>query len=183
MNPQTIPTSSRKFITSTGPIDGLVLDSIRKNLRGQSVDMSKLNAYAIANGATHNPLLTPYPPKIPTVFIVKGQSALNAIVRSFTDAFRRTLPLYFSISIVPYSVFNLRRAVTQPLSTLWHATLGFVSMLLWLCSTVPAVPVSSDFITTWHVGSKQMIGIADTFEESIAACSSPLLPFLLSQSV
>ena len=48
MRPDSIPPSYNKFIVNCGPIDEVVLQAVRDNIRGRAVDAPTLRKYLVA---------------------------------------------------------------------------------------------------------------------------------------
>ena len=63
MRPKLLPHNYWNFIVRTGPIHGTVLEAVRQNVRGEPVDVDKVNAFIRGHGGSR--LLTnPYPRQV-----------------------------------------------------------------------------------------------------------------------
>lgn len=63
-------------------------------------------------------------------------SCAMATCAAGAGTFRKTFPLYMSISLVPFVVFNTKRAMKDPANTLWTAFLGAARSTSFLASFV-----------------------------------------------
>ncbi|CAB4271151.1 unnamed protein product [Prunus armeniaca] len=86
MRPESLPKSYQEFIQKTGPVAQPVYKAIRECCRGYPVDIASLSDY-----------------------LHKSCLAHNAIATSAT--FRKTFPLYFSLTFVPFVVLRLQKGV------------------------------------------------------------------------
>jgi hypothetical protein len=68
-------------------------------------------------------------------------SCALATITAGAGTFRKTFPLYMSISLVPYCVFNAKRAMGDPANTMWTAFLGAVRSTAFLASFVSSFQV------------------------------------------
>eukprot|EP00884_Botryococcus_braunii_P011663 jgi/Botrbrau1/20498/Bobra.145_2s0056.1 len=117
MRPETLPPSFWKFIVRSGPVPAPVLEAVRRNVRGLPIDVERLNAFlARSKGRVY--LNNPYPPLVPVQIMNPGRSGiLGTAVPAFIGTFRKTFPLYLSLTLVPSLVFNLGRSLKAPLGT------------------------------------------------------------------
>ncbi|KAK9805247.1 hypothetical protein WJX72_008453 [[Myrmecia] bisecta] len=136
MRPETLPESYWRFIVRSGPIDAKVLEAVRSTNRGQPVNVEAVNAYvSAAGGATF--LTSAFPRQIPAAILHPWTtSALRNFGKVTFDTFRKTFPLYMSLTLVPYVVLNLKRAAKAPVTTAVHAVLGALRSTSFLASFV-----------------------------------------------
>lgn len=124
MRPETLPPSYNKFIVNTGPISEFVLQVVRDANRGKAIDVKKVLQYVTKKGYKVPPgqVILPSPhPHITPCSVLHPQNELCSVQfgQTFTDAFRRTFPLYFSLNVVPAVVLRFMRFVKTPLAVMW----------------------------------------------------------------
>lgn len=121
MRPETLPKSYWKFIVKTGPVEAPALEAVRRSIRKLPIDLQAFNAFIRRRGGRAF-LGTPYPKQITDAMIhPQTASALLHNVKVPCNTFRKTFPLYMSISLVPYVVLNLKRALRDVFGTAGHA--------------------------------------------------------------
>ncbi|DBA88737.1 hypothetical protein WJX77_009059 [Trebouxia sp. C0004] len=121
MRPETLPKSYWKFIVKSGPIEPPVLEAVRRSIRKLPIDLRSFNAFIKKRGGTAF-LSTAFPSQITDAMLhPQTASALVHSVKVPWATFRKTFPLYMSISLVPYVVLNLKRALRNPVGTAGHA--------------------------------------------------------------
>ncbi|KAA6418414.1 MAG: hypothetical protein FRX49_11574 [Trebouxia sp. A1-2] len=121
MRPETLPKSYWKFIVKSGPIETPALEAVRRSIRKLPIDLQSFNAFIKKRGGTAF-LTTAFPAQITDAMLhPQTASALVHSVKVPWDTFRKTFPLYISISLVPYVVLNLKRALRNPVGTAGHA--------------------------------------------------------------
>ena len=120
MRPESLPKSYRDFIQKTGPVAEPVYKAVRDSCRGGHVDLIGLSAY-FANKKNSNLInLTRSPSIIPCSVIHPDRAsclAHNVTVTSST--FKKTFPLYFSLTFVPYVVLRLQKVTCHQLYFLY----------------------------------------------------------------
>jgi hypothetical protein len=116
MRPESLPKSYRDFIQKTGPVAEPVYKAVRDSCRGGHVDLIGLSAF-LANKKNMDLMrLTKSPSIIPCSVIHPGRAsclAHNVTVTSST--FKKTFPLYFSLTFVPFVVLRLQKVTHYPL--------------------------------------------------------------------
>lgn len=137
MRPETLPKSYREFIQKTGPVAAPVYKAVREVCRGSPVDIASLAAY-LSTRKVPNPMkLEEFPSIIPCSVIhpdTKSCLAHNGNAASAT--FKKTFPLYFSLTFVPFVVLRLQKFMDNPASTCWHALKGAVRSTTFLSAFV-----------------------------------------------
>ena len=110
MRPETLPESYLEFIVRTGPIAKPVLKAVRESCRNEPIDMAPLSAFVLSrNGGIdmnldQNCQLIPCAVIHPdTVFCTKQ------IAKATNSTFKKTFPLYMSLTFVPFVVLNLQK--------------------------------------------------------------------------
>lgn len=122
MRPETLPPSYYRFMLTTAPIADYVLQVTRRSIRGQPIDVQKVLQYAKKRGAIMDPppISNPFTPVIPcSVLHPHNHLCRDQLRQTFTDAFRRTFPLYFSLQFVPAALLRMGRFLSSPLRVLW----------------------------------------------------------------
>jgi hypothetical protein len=116
MRPESLPKSYRDFIQKTGPVAEPVYKAVRDSCRGGHVDLIGLSAF-LANKKNMDLMrLTKSPSIIPCSVIHPDRAsclAHNVTVTSST--FKKTFPLYFSLTFVPFVVLRLQKVTHCPL--------------------------------------------------------------------
>ncbi|XP_037477005.1 uncharacterized protein LOC119354380 [Triticum dicoccoides] len=137
MRPESLPKSYRDFIQKTGPVAEPVYKAVRDSCRGGHVDLIGLSAY-FANKKNSNLInLTRSPSIIPCSVIHPDRAsclAHNVTVTSST--FKKTFPLYFSLTFVPFVVLRLQKFLESPAATCWRALVGAVRSTTFLSAFV-----------------------------------------------
>ncbi|CAI9091954.1 OLC1v1027078C1 [Oldenlandia corymbosa var. corymbosa] len=137
MRPESLPKSYQDFIQKTGPVAAPVYKAVRDCCRGSPVDVTSLSAYLSRRRASSVVKLNEFPSIIPCDIIHPDSSSClvhNANV--LTDTFRKTFPLYFSLTFVPFVVLRLQKFMDAPVRTCWHAVTGSVRSTIFLSSFV-----------------------------------------------
>ncbi|CAI5465400.1 unnamed protein product [Closterium sp. Yama58-4] len=124
MRPETLPSSYWDFISRTGPIPTPVLEAVRRSCRGMPMDTLALTALLRGRTGQVAPLgMGPMPSLVPCSMLHPDCSSCpRAQLRAARNAFRKTFPLYLSLTFVPFVVLNLRKFMQSPLRTVWLAT-------------------------------------------------------------
>lgn len=110
MRPESLPRSYQDFIQKTGPVAEPVYKAVRDNCRGCAVDVATLSSYLSGRKGFSSINLVEFPSIIPCSIIhpdTKSCLAHNATAAS--DTFRKTFPLYFSLTFVPFVVLRLNK--------------------------------------------------------------------------
>lgn len=127
MRPESLPKSYQDFIQKTGPVAQPVYKAVRDCCRGSAVDIVSLSVYLSSRKNSNYVKLQEFPNIIPCSVIhpdTKSCLAHNAYATSAT--FRKTFPLYFSLTFVPFVVLRLQKFMDAPVRTCWHAVTGAV---------------------------------------------------------
>ncbi|XP_008234033.1 PREDICTED: uncharacterized protein LOC103333011 [Prunus mume] len=118
MRPESLPKSYQEFIQKTGPVAQPVYKAIRECCRGYPVDIASLSDYLSERTKSDSIKLEEYPSIFPCSVIHPDTNsclAHNAIATSAT--FRKTFPLYFSLTFVPFVVLRLQKFMEAPART------------------------------------------------------------------
>ncbi|KAH7283729.1 hypothetical protein KP509_34G021100 [Ceratopteris richardii] len=126
MRPETLPESYLDFIIKTGPISKPVLKAVRESCRGEVVDVEALSSFF--SSKTNSKLdLDPNCRLIPCSVIHAGTSSCMAHTSlAARAAFKKTFPLYMSLTFVPFVVLNLQKFMHAPMLTFMNALWGAV---------------------------------------------------------
>ncbi|KAE8767615.1 hypothetical protein D1007_61002 [Hordeum vulgare] len=137
MRPESLPKSYRDFIQKTGPVAEPVYKAVRDSCRGGHVDLIGLSAY-FANKKNSNLInLTKSPSVIPcSVIHADRASCLAHNVTVTSSTFKKTFPLYFSLTFVPFVVLRLQKFLESPAATCWRALVGAVRSTTFLSAFV-----------------------------------------------
>ncbi|KAL1294852.1 hypothetical protein HN51_055698 [Arachis hypogaea] len=137
MRPESLPKSYQDFIQKTGPVAAPVYKAIRENCRGQAVDVASLHAYLSRVGKSEYIKLEEFPSIIPCSIIHPGTNSCLAHQAKATSAtFKKTFPLYFSLTFVPFVVLRLHKFTDAPFRTFWFAIKGAVRSTSFLSAFV-----------------------------------------------
>jgi hypothetical protein len=131
MRPESLPKSYQEFILKTGPVAEPVYKAVRECCRGGPLDLTGLSAY-LANKKNSNVInLTNSPSVIPCSVIHPDRtSCLAHNVNVISSTFKKTFPLYFSLSFVPFVVLRLQKVTHWPLQFLNILLLEYASYVL-----------------------------------------------------
>ncbi|CAM0905921.1 unnamed protein product [Alopecurus aequalis] len=137
MRPESLPKSYRDFIQKTGPVAEPVFKAVRDSCRGGHVDLIGLSAF-LANKKNMNLMnLTKSPSIIPcSVIHPDSASCLAHNVTVTSSTFKKTFPLYFSLTFVPFVVLRLQKFLESPAATSWRALVGAVRSTTFLSAFV-----------------------------------------------
>ncbi|KAG0562833.1 hypothetical protein M758_9G079300 [Ceratodon purpureus] len=124
MRPETLPESYFEFIVKTGPIAKPTLQAVRESNRGVPIDLQALSAFVLErSGKPGPPGLKPDSPIIPCSGIhPQTASCLVHNSKAARATFRKTFPLYLSLTFVPFVVLNIQKFMHAPLHTFWNAS-------------------------------------------------------------
>ncbi|CAI0547948.1 unnamed protein product [Linum tenue] len=122
MHPDSLPKAYHDFIQKTGPVAQPVYKAVRETCRGGPVDIAALSAYLSTKGKLNPLKLGEAPAIIPCSIIHPGtDSCLIQHGNAASATFRKTFPLYFSLTFVPYVVLHLQKFMDAPARTCWLA--------------------------------------------------------------
>ncbi|KAL3834699.1 hypothetical protein ACJIZ3_009435 [Penstemon smallii] len=137
MRPESLPKSYQDFIQKTGPVASPVYKAVRDSCRGSPVDVSSLSAYLSSRKGFNNVKLNEFPNIIPCSIIHPDtNSCLVHNANAAKATFRKTFPLYFSLTFVPFVVLRLQKFMDAPVRTCWHAVTGAVRSTTFLSAFV-----------------------------------------------
>lgn len=128
MRPESLPRSYQDFIQKTGPVAEPVYKAVRDNCRGCAVDVATLSSYLSGRKGFSSINLVEFPSIIPCSIIhpdTKSCLAHNATAAS--DTFRKTFPLYFSLTFVPFVVLRLNKVPSFLLLFFFFVVFGIIS--------------------------------------------------------
>lgn len=110
MRPESLPKSYQDFIQKTGPVAAPIYKAVRDCCRGSPVDIAALSIYLSNKRVSQSLKLEEFPLIIPCSMIHPDKSSCIAHNVSATSAtFRKTFPLYFSLTFVPFVVLRLQK--------------------------------------------------------------------------
>ncbi|KAL6530342.1 hypothetical protein OROHE_014695 [Orobanche hederae] len=137
MRPESLPKSYRDFIQKTGPVAAPVYKAVRDCCRGSPVDVDSLSAYLSSKRVSKTLKLEKFPDIIPCSIIHPDtNSCLVHNGNVATSTFRKTFPLYFSLTFVPFVVLRLQKFMDAPVRTCRHAVAGAVRSTTFLSAFV-----------------------------------------------
>ncbi|KNA15571.1 hypothetical protein SOVF_096910 [Spinacia oleracea] len=123
MRPESLPKSYQDFIQKTGPVAQPVYKAVRDCCRGSAVDVASLSAYLLSRGVQNSVPLDEFPSIIPcSVIHPNTQSCLAHDMNAASATFKKTFPLYFSLTFVPFVVLHLQKFLETPAQTCWRAS-------------------------------------------------------------
>lgn len=104
-----------------------------------------------------------------------------ATLAAGAGTFRKTFPLYMSISLVPYVVFNLKRALNDPTTTMWRALLGAVRSTTFLAAFVSSFQAREPLQRGWFCSFPAAVCLYEPVPELVSYGLGPasLLPLSL----
>ncbi|KAK8944458.1 hypothetical protein KSP39_PZI008059 [Platanthera zijinensis] len=137
MRPESLPKAYQDFIQKTGPVAEPVYKAVRDTCRGSPVDVISLSAY-VSNLVGSVPLkLTEYHSIVPCSIIhPNNDSCVAHNVAAASLTFKKTFPLYFSLTFVPFVVLRLQKFLKSPTRTSWIAVLGAIRSTTFLSAFV-----------------------------------------------
>ncbi|KAF6135394.1 hypothetical protein GIB67_027268 [Kingdonia uniflora] len=137
MRPESLPKSYQNFIQKTGPVAKPVYKAVKDSCRGGPVDVVVLSAYLSKTKASGSLKLEEFPSIIPCSIIHPNtNSCLAHNARAASATFRKTFPLYFSLTFVPFVVLRLQKFMESPARTCWLALTGAVRSTTFLSAFV-----------------------------------------------
>ncbi|KAH6773834.1 Mitochondrial import inner membrane translocase subunit Tim17/Tim22/Tim23 family protein [Perilla frutescens var. hirtella] len=136
MRPESLPKSYQDFIQKTGPVAAPVYRAVRDCCRGSPVDIASLSAY-LSGRTSNNVKLDMFPEIIPCSIIHPDtNSCLAHNANAAKATFRKTFPLYFSLTFVPFVVLRLQKFMDAPVRTCRHAVTNAVRSTSFLSAFV-----------------------------------------------
>lgn len=110
MRPESLPKSYQEFIQKTGPVAAPVYKAVRDSCRGGPVDVASLSAY-LSSRKKFNPVTLEEFPSIIACSVIHPDtdSCLTHNANAASATFRKTFPLYFSLTFVPFVVLHLQK--------------------------------------------------------------------------
>ncbi|KAM1029173.1 hypothetical protein COP1_041744 [Malus domestica] len=118
MRPESLPKSYQEFIQKTGPVAQPVYKAVRDCCRGHPVDIASLSDYLFERTKSNSIRLEEYPSIFPcSVIHPDTNSCLAHNARATSATFRKTFPLYFSLTFVPFVVLRLQKFMEAPSRT------------------------------------------------------------------
>ncbi|KAJ6853483.1 uncharacterized protein M6B38_249685 [Iris pallida] len=137
MRPESLPKAYQDFIQKTGPVAAPVYKAVRDCCRGSLLDLVSLSAYLSDKKGSSSIKLMDHPSIIPcSVIHPDTKSCLAHNVAAASATFRKTFPLYFSLTFVPFVVLHLQKFLRSPFWSSWRAALGAVRSTIFLSSFV-----------------------------------------------
>ncbi|EYU20159.1 hypothetical protein ABFS82_06G053300 [Erythranthe guttata] len=137
MRPESLPKSYQDFIQKTGPVAAPVYKAVRDCCRGSAVDVASLSAFLSSKRVSNTLKLEEFPNIIPCSIIHPDtNSCLLHNANAAKATFRKTFPLYFSLTFVPFVVLRLQKFMDAPTRTCWHALRGAVRSTSFLSAFV-----------------------------------------------
>ncbi|XP_052483349.1 uncharacterized protein LOC105788567 isoform X2 [Gossypium raimondii] len=137
MRPESLPKAYQDFIQKTGPVAAPVYKAVRENCRGAPVNVASISAYLSSRGKANNVKLEEFPSIIPCSIIHPDtNSCLSHNAKAASATFRKTFPLYFSLTFVPFVVLHLQKFLDTPARTCWLAVKGSVRSTTFLSAFV-----------------------------------------------
>lgn len=112
MRPESLPKSYQDFIQKTGPVARPVYKAVRDCCRGSRVDVASLSAFLASKKGHNSVKLEEFPSIIPCSIIHPDtNSCLAHNSKAASATFRKTFPLYFSLTFVPFVVLRLQKVL------------------------------------------------------------------------
>ncbi|KAE9451580.1 hypothetical protein C3L33_16515, partial [Rhododendron williamsianum] len=137
MRPESLPKSYQDFIQKTGPVARPVYKAVRDCCRGSRVDVASLSAFLASKKGHNSVKLEEFPSIIPCSIIHPDtNSCLAHNSKAASATFRKTFPLYFSLTFVPFVVLRLQKFMDAPVRTCWLAVKGAVRSTSFLSAFV-----------------------------------------------
>ncbi|XP_041018145.1 uncharacterized protein LOC121260367 [Juglans microcarpa x Juglans regia] len=137
MRPESLPKAYQDFIQKTGPVAQPVYKAVRDSCRGYPVDVVSLSAYLSDRRNSNCVKLEEFPSIVPCSVIHPDTNSCLAHNANATSAtFRKTFPLYFSLTFVPFVVLHLQKFLDAPARTCGLAVKGAVRSTAFLSAFV-----------------------------------------------
>ncbi|XVF11314.1 hypothetical protein REPUB_Repub08aG0016500 [Reevesia pubescens] len=136
MCPGSLPKLYQDFIQKTASVAAPVYKALRENCRGGPVDVASISAYLYSRGKS-NLKLQEFPSIIPcSVIHPDTNSCVAHNAKAASATFKKTFPLYFSLTFVPFVVLHLQKFIDTPACTCWLAVKGAVRSTSFLSAFV-----------------------------------------------
>ncbi|PRQ59716.1 putative transmembrane protein [Rosa chinensis] len=136
MRPESLPKSYHEFIQKTGPVAQPVYKAVRECCRGYRVDIASLADYLAEKGRS-DIKLEEFPSILPcSVIHPHTNSCLVHNATATSATFRKTFPLYFSLTFVPFVVLRLQKFLAAPARTFMFAVKDSVRSTAFLSAFV-----------------------------------------------
>lgn len=136
MHPESLPKSYQDFIQKTGPVAQPVYRAVRDSCRRGPIDVASISAYLRSRNC-NNVKLEEFPSIVPcSVIHPDTHSCLAHNANAASATFRKTFPLYFSLTFVPFVVLRLQKFMESPIHTSWLAVKGAVRSTAFLSAFV-----------------------------------------------
>ncbi|KAL8144390.1 hypothetical protein V2J09_017422 [Rumex salicifolius] len=137
MRPETLPKSYHDFIQKTGPVAKPVYKAVRECCRGTPVDIASLSTYLSSKKMSETIQLHEFPSIIPCSMIhPDATSCIARDIQAASATFKKTFPLYFSLTLVPFVVLHLQKFTEAPIQTCWRAVINAVRSTTFLSAFV-----------------------------------------------
>ncbi|EFJ37079.1 hypothetical protein SELMODRAFT_165273 [Selaginella moellendorffii] len=137
MRPETLPESYLEFIIKTGPIARPVLKAVRESCRGGPIDIAALSAFVERRTGQAITGLQPNAPIIPCSCVhPESPFCFQHNMRAMRATFKKTFPLYLSLTFVPFVVLNVQKFMQAPMHTFWNALKSAVRSTYFLSAFV-----------------------------------------------
>ncbi|XP_011003548.1 PREDICTED: uncharacterized protein LOC105110262 isoform X2 [Populus euphratica] len=170
MHPESLPKAYQDFIQKTGPVAAPVYKSIRECCRCGPVDLASLSAFLSRRGKPDSVKLEEFPSIIPcSVIHPDTHSCLAQNANAASATFRKTFPLYFSFTFVPYVVLHLQKFMDAPAHTCWfalrdavHSTAflsAFVGIFQWVICLHRKVATRDHKLVYWIAGGISALSV------------------------
>lgn len=161
MRPETLPKPYREFIQKTGPVASPVYQAVRECCRGGPIDVASLSAYISSKNKASDVKVEEFASIIPCSAIHPNtNSCLAQNANAMSATFKKTFPLYFSLTFVPYVVLHLQK-VRLSLKLYCFSLLESYCFLLYsdiiCCFLMPSYTFSSWLLLTRHLGMQSEI--------------------------
>lgn len=118
MRPESLPKSYQDFIQKTGPVAAPVYRAVRDCCRGSPVDVASISDYMSSRRLSNTVKLDVFPDIIPCSIIHPDTNSCLVHNANATKAtFRKTFPLYFSLTFVPFVILRLQKV--YPFISYW----------------------------------------------------------------
>ena len=136
MRPETLPESYLEFIVRTGPIAKPALKAVHESCRNEPINIAALSAFVLSRNGGVDIDLDPHCRLIPCAALHPDTAfCTKQIVKATHSTFKKTFPLYMSLTFVPFVVLNLQKVSIQLIFKffvfVWHKlvihVLGFKS--------------------------------------------------------
>ncbi|KAL8232132.1 hypothetical protein R6Q57_001910 [Mikania cordata] len=150
MRPESLPKSYHDFIQKTAPVGAPIYKAVRDCCRGSAVDVASLSSYISTVKGADFVALEEFPSIIPCSVIHSGtKSCLAQNVYATLKTFKKTFPLYFSLTFVPFVVLRLQKFMDAPFKTSCLAVTGAVRSTAFLSCFVGIFQVIHAHILTY----------------------------------